>query len=169
MGLQRSPGPGHSRRQLRRLTGQGDKLRAEHDELEARIADYRDILARDERQFGLIKEDLAELISRYGDERRSVISEPVGELDMEDLIEDEGVVTITASGYIKRLPSETYRVQKRGGKGVTGGKLKDDDEVTQMFLANMHQYLLVFTTVVVCTGSRCTTCRRVRVPAVAVR
>ena len=133
--------------QLRRLTGlERDKLQAEHDELVARIADYKDILARDERQFALIKEDLQDIVSRYGDERRSVLGEPVGDFDMEDLIEDEEcVVSITANGYIKRLPVETYRVQKRGGKGVPGGKLKDDDEVTQMFSASTHQYLLVFT------------------------
>ncbi len=134
--------------QLRRLTGlERDRLQDEHDELCARIAEYRDILAHEARQYGIIKDDLAGLIERYGDERRSQIVAAAGDLEMEDLIEDEEcVVTITNSGYIKRLPVGTYRVQRRGGRGVSGGKLKDaSDFVSQMFLATAHQYLLVFT------------------------
>ena len=114
----------------------------------ARIADYKDILARRERQIGIIKDDLGDLSSKFGDGRRSQIVEAVGDFDMEDLIEDEDcVVTITNSGYIKRLPVDTYRTQKRGGKGVIGGKLKnDEDYIAQVYLASNHQYLLVFTT-----------------------
>ena len=136
--------------QLRRLTGlERDKLQDEHDELQARIADYRDILAREERQYGIIKTDLNELIDRYGDGRRSEIVAAAGDLAMEDLIEDEAcVVTITDAGYIKRLPTDTYKVQKRGGKGISGGKLKDgEDFVTSMFVAQTHDYLLFFTSV----------------------
>ncbi len=135
--------------QLRRLTSlERDRLQAEHDELCARIEDYRHILAHESRQYGIIKADLEELLQRYGDERRSQISHDATDLGMEDLIEDEEcVVTITNSGYIKRLPVDTYRVQRRGGKGVSGGKLRDDDDfVSQMFLATTHQYLLFFTT-----------------------
>lgn len=134
--------------QLRRLTAlERDKLQAEHDELCARIADYKDILAREHRQYAIIKEDLDHLIARFGDGRRSEIVADASDLGMEDLIEDEEcVVTLTASGYIKRLPTDTYRIQRRGGKGVSGGKLKDEeDHVQQMFTARTHDHLLVFT------------------------
>jgi DNA gyrase subunit A len=134
--------------QLRRLTGlERDKLTAERDELAARIADYRDILASPERQRAIIREDLADLEKRYTDERRSEIVHEVGDLAMEDLIEDTPcVLTISASGYIKRLPVDTYRVQRRGGRGVTGGGLKDDaDHIAQVHLASNHQRLLFFT------------------------
>ena len=116
--------------------------------MEARIADYRDILANESRQYNIIKEDLGQTLEKFGDERRSVITDyEVGDFNMEDLIEDEEcVVTITNSGYIKRLPTDTYRTQKRGGKGVIGGKLKDEEDfVAQMYLATTHQYLLFFT------------------------
>ncbi len=134
--------------QLRRLTGlERDKLQAEHDELLAAITDYKDILARDERQFLIIKADLQHLLDKYGDGRRTEIVAAAGEFNMEDLIEDEPcVVTITKSGYIKRLSVDTFRVQRRGGKGVSGGSLKDEEDfVSQMFTATNHQYLLNFT------------------------
>ncbi|MBA3708444.1 MAG: DNA gyrase subunit A [Planctomycetes bacterium] len=134
--------------QLRRLTGlERDKLTAERDALTAAITDYRDILARDERQYQMITADLQELIEKYGDERRTEIVAAAGDFNMEDLIEDEPcVVTITNSGYIKRLPVGTFRVQRRGGKGVSGGALKDDEDfIAQMFAATNHQNLLVFT------------------------
>ena len=136
--------------QLRRLTGlERDKLQAEHDELTARIADYRDILGSTARQYQIIKDDLASLIERFGDPRRSDVSAAVGDFNMEDLIEDhECVVTMTGSGYIKRLPVDTYRAQKRGGKGVSGGKLKgDEDYVSRMFTCWAHDYLMFFTNV----------------------
>lgn len=134
--------------QLRRLTGlERDKLQSEHDALSAAIADYLDILARTVRQFDIIKADLIEMVEKYGDDRRSEIVPAAGEFAMEDLIEDNPcVVTITNSGYIKRLNVDTFRVQKRGGKGVSGGQLKDgDDFVAKMFTATNHQYLLCFT------------------------
>ncbi|MBA3936278.1 MAG: DNA gyrase subunit A [Planctomycetes bacterium] len=134
--------------QLRRLTGlERDKLQTEHDDLVAAITDYKDILARDERQYAIIKADLNEMMEKYGDERRTVIVAAAGEFNMEDLIEDDPcVVTITNSGYIKRLTVDTFRLQKRGGKGVSGGSLKDgEDFVAQMFTATCHQYLLCFT------------------------
>ncbi len=134
--------------QLRRLTGlERDKLQAEHDELLAAINDYKDILARDERQFAIIKADLQHLIEKYGDSRRTEIVAAAGDFNMEDLIEDDPcVVTITKSGYVKRLSVDTFRIQRRGGKGVSGGSLKDDEDfVSQMFTATNHQYLLNFT------------------------
>jgi len=87
-------------------------------------------------------------MERYGDERRTEIIAATGDMGMEDLIEDEPcVVTITKSGYIKRLPVDTFRLQRRGGKGVSGGSLKDDEDfIAQVFTATNHQYLLVFTT-----------------------
>ncbi len=134
--------------QLRRLTGlERDKLQKEHDALAASIADYKDILATPARQFTMIKADLAELMERFGDERRTEIGPPVGGFNMEDLIEDSPcVVTITRSGYVKRVTVDTFRLQRRGGRGVSGSNLKDDDDfVAQMFTATNHQYLLNFT------------------------
>ncbi|MEK7413844.1 MAG: DNA gyrase C-terminal beta-propeller domain-containing protein, partial [Planctomycetota bacterium] len=134
--------------QLRRLTGlERGKLTAERDALLAAITDYRDILARVERRNEIIKADLTRMNERYGDPRRTVIGDAVGDFDMEDLIEDEPcIVTMTASGYIKRMPVGTFKIQRRGGKGVTGGSLKDEaDEVAKVFSATNHQYLLVFT------------------------
>ena len=134
--------------QLRRLTGlERDKLQNEHDALTAAIADYLDILAKDERKFAIIKADLSEMVEKYGDARRSEIVPAAGDFAMEDLVEDDPcVVTFTSSGYIKRLAVDTFRVQKRGGKGVSGGQLKDDtDFVAKMFIATNHQYLLCFT------------------------
>jgi DNA gyrase subunit A len=134
--------------QLRRLTGlERGRLTEERDALLAAITDFRDILARVERRNQMIKEDLQRIERAYGDPRRTVIGDPVGDFDMEDLIEDEPcIVTITASGYIKRMPVGTFRVQRRGGKGVAGGQLKDEsDEVAKVFSATNHQYLLVFT------------------------
>ncbi len=134
--------------QLRRLTGlERGKLESERAELQAAIDDYRDILARDERQFAIITADLAELREKHGDDRRTEIIAAASDLAMEDLIEDTPcVVTLTNSGYIKRLPKETFRLQKRGGKGVTGGALKDDEDfIARMFAATTHQTLLVFT------------------------
>jgi DNA gyrase subunit A len=134
--------------QLRRLTGlERGKLTSERDALLAAITDYRDILARDERQYAIIKADLAEMKDKYGDARRTQVVAAAGDINMEDLIEDEPcVVTLTNSGYIKRLPVGTFRVQRRGGKGVSGGSLKDDtDFIARMFAATNHQTLLVFT------------------------
>src|ERR1043165_6227455 len=134
--------------QLRRLTGlERDKLQAEHDELLAAITDYKDILARDERQYAIIKADLTHLIEKHGDSRRTEIIAAAGDFNMEDLIEDDPcVVTITKSAYVKRLSVDTFRIQRRGGKGVSGGALKDDEDfVSQMFTATNHQYLLNFT------------------------
>ncbi len=134
--------------QLRRLTGlERDKLQKESDELVASITDYRDILAREERQYAIITADLRELMEKYGDGRRTEIVAAAGDFNMEDLIEDDPcVVTITNSGYIKRVSVDTFRIQRRGGRGVSGGSLKDDaDFVARMFTATNHQYLLCFT------------------------
>ena len=134
--------------QLRRLTGlERGKLTAEYESLLAAVTDYRDILARIERQLLMIKADLAEIRDKYGDDRRTEVVGPVGDIGMEDLIEDlPCVVTLTNSGYIKRLPMETFRLQRRGGKGVSGGALKDEEDfIARMFAATNHQTLLIFT------------------------
>lgn len=136
--------------QLRRLTGlERDRLQTEFDALMLAITDYKDILARDERQYLMIKTDVSDILEKHGDRRRSEIAFFSNDMVMEDLIEDSAcVVTMTKSGYIKRLPVETFRVQRRGGKGVIGGKLKDDEDfVSQVFTATLHQYLLVFTSI----------------------
>ena len=135
--------------QLRRLTGlERDKLLAEIAALTASVKDYRDILSTPARQLSIIKDDLTQMMTSYKDERRTDIIADAGDFNMEDLIEDAPcVVTITNSGYIKRLPIDTFRLQRRGGKGVSGGTLKDDDDfIARMFSATNHQYLLVFTT-----------------------
>ena len=134
--------------QLRRLTGlERDKLQAENDALVASITDYKDILAREERQIIIVKADLNHLMEKYGDARRTEIIAAAGDFNMEDLIEDDPcIVTITKSGYVKRLTVDTFRIQKRGGKGVSGSSLKDEEDfVAQMFTATAHQYLLNFT------------------------
>ena len=134
--------------QLRRLVGlERDKLVAEHTALTAAVADYKDILAREARQLAMIRADLVAMNEKLVDPRKSVIGPPVGDFNMEDLVEDEAcVVTITNGGYIKRVPVGTFRLQRRGGKGVSGSNLKEDDFITTMFSATNHQYLLFFTT-----------------------
>jgi len=133
--------------QLRRLAAlERQKITDEHDELERRILDYEDILAKPERQRSIVGEELAELVARYGDERRTTILPFDGEVSMEDLIaEEEMVVTITRGGYVKRTRSDSYRAQKRGGKGVRGAQLREDDIVDHFFVTTTHHWLLFFT------------------------
>jgi len=133
---------------LQQLTGlEVEKLQTEFSELQAKITDYKDILAREERVLGLIKEDLAQIRSTFGDARRTEISqEEAGIVDMEDLVQEETVaVTLTRDGYVKRQPLTAYRAQKRGGLGVQGAPTKDNDYVVDVFTTNTHDYLLVFT------------------------
>jgi DNA gyrase subunit A len=132
---------------LRQLTAlEADKIKAEHADLVERIAELRDILGSEERVMGLIKEELTEIRERFADERRTEITASEDELDIEDLIADQQmVVAITNSGYIKSLPLATYRQQKRGGVGVTGMELKDDDYVEHLFVCSTHDFLLFFT------------------------
>ena len=134
---------------LRRLTGlEREKIETELAELREKIAYYKRVLS-DEREVKLIiREEMEEIKKRFGDKRRTEIGDEARDLDVEDLIADEDmVVTITRSGYIKRLPVATYRQQKRGGKGMSGVNLKDNDFVEQLFVASTHDYMLFFTSV----------------------
>ena len=132
---------------LRQLTGlEQDKLRAEFDELMTLIADLKDILDKEERRMQIIKDELMEVRSKYGDERRSSIEYNSSEMRMEDLIaDDEVVVTISHAGYIKRTNLAEYKVQNRGGMGSKGSATRDQDFLEHLFVATNHNYLLIFT------------------------
>jgi DNA gyrase subunit A len=132
---------------LSRLTAlEADKIKQEHADLLERVAELREILGDEERVNSLIKDELTEIADAYGDERRTEITHAEGEIDIEDLIADQQmVVSITHSGYIKSLPLSTYRQQRRGGIGVTGMDMKDDDYIEHLFVASTHDYLLFFT------------------------
>ena len=131
---------------LRRLTGlERDKIETELDGLRRAIAYYEDLLAHEEKILGVIKDEMREISKKYGDKRRTEIAAAERDLDVEDLIADEDmVVTITHTGYVKRIPVATYRSQKRGGKGVSGVNLKEDDVIAEMFIASTHEYVLFF-------------------------
>lgn len=131
---------------LRRLTGlERDKIEDELAGLRRAIAYYEDLLANEHKILGVIKEEMREISKKFGDKRRTEITRAERDLDVEDLIADEDmVVTITHTGYAKRIPVETYRSQKRGGKGVTGVNLKEDDVIAEMFIASTHEYVLFF-------------------------
>ena len=133
--------------QLRRLTGlQRSKIEAEHNELVEMIADFKDILANHSRVLDIIKTDLLEIKERFGDERRTEIVEAGFDVEDEDLIPEENVIiTITTNGYIKRNTTDTYRTQNRGGKGVKGISMHDDDIVSQVVTMSTHNHLLLFT------------------------
>jgi DNA gyrase subunit A len=132
---------------LQRLTAlEADKIKQEHADLVERIRELREILGDEERVFGLIKEELLEIRETYGDERRTEITASENEIDIEDLIADQQmVISITKSGYIKSLPLSTYRQQKRGGVGVIGMDMKDEDYIEHLFVCSTHDYLLFFT------------------------
>ena len=132
---------------LRRLTGlERDKIETELADLMEKIAEFKKILSDEHEVERVIKEELTETKKRFADKRRTEITDSAREVDVEDLIaEEDMVVTITAGGYIKRLPVATYRQQKRGGKGKTGVNLKEDDYVNQVFVASTHDYMLIFT------------------------
>lgn len=132
---------------LQRLTGlEREKIEAEYNELLARIAEYKAILADEQLVLEIISQELAEINDRFGDERRTEVEVSEDEILDEDLIPREDVViTITHSGYVKRLPVSTYRSQRRGGKGVIGMDTKSDDFVEHLFVSNTHHYLLFFT------------------------
>lgn len=122
------------------------KIIDEHEELMRKIADYNDILARPERQRQIVGDELDEIVAKYGDERRTRILPFSGEMNVEDLIPEENVVvTVTHSGFIKRTKADEYRAQHRGGKGIKGTKLREDDVVDHFFLTSTHNWLLFFT------------------------
>ena len=133
---------------LRRLTGlERDKIEEELEGLRRAIAYYEDLLAHEEKILGVIKEEMREIARKFGDKRRTEITHAEKDLDVEDLIADEDmVVTITHTGYVKRIPVAAYRAQKRGGKGVSGVSLKEDDVIDEMFIASTHEYVLFFST-----------------------
>jgi len=132
---------------LAKLTGlEIDKLEAELKEVRAIIKDLRALLASRDKRMALLKGELQEIAQKYGDERRSEITSDEGEFTIEDLIADEEmVVTISHSGYIKRTSVSTYKKQRRGGRGLNGQALKDEDFIEHLFVASTHEYLLVFT------------------------
>jgi DNA gyrase subunit A len=132
---------------LAKLTGlEIEKLEAELAEVRATIADLRDILASRDRRYRIMKDELQRIADTYGDERRTEITGDQGEFTIEDLIaEEDMVVTISHSGYIKRTSVSTYRIQRRGGRGLSGQDLKDTDFIERLFVGSTHDYILIFT------------------------
>jgi len=131
---------------LHRLTGlERDKIKLEHKQLEETIKNLKKLLGDDKLIYGVIKKELGEIKKKYGDERRTDITTDISDIEIEDLIpEEENVISISHSGYIKRVPVTTYRKQGRGGKGVTGTNLKEDDFVEHLFIASTHHYIMFF-------------------------
>ena len=132
---------------LYQLTGlERGKVEAEYADLKELMAYLEDLLAHPEKIYAVMKEDLSEIRAKYGETRRTDLSIDEGEIDIEDLIADEPcVITLSSTGYIKRVPTDTYRQQRRGGKGVMGMNTKDEDFVEHVFTASTHDYLLCFT------------------------
>src|ERR671911_398983 len=132
---------------LQRLTAlEADKIKEEHAELVKQIKQLRAILADESKVLGLVKDELAEIAERYGDDRRTEIAAAEGEVDIEDMIADQQmVVSITSSGYAKRTPLTTYRQQRRGGRGVMGMNMKEGDYIEHLHVCSTHDYLLFFT------------------------
>src|SRR5436305_981849 len=133
--------------QLRRLAAlERQALQDEYDALMQEIADYEAILASPERQRSIIGDELGEIAAKYGNERRSRVIAYEGDMSLEDLIaEEDVVVTISRGGYAKRTKTDLYRSQRRGGKGVQGAQLKQDDIVEHFFVTSTHDWLLFFT------------------------
>lgn len=131
---------------LHRLTGlESDKIKKEYKEIQELIKKLKKLLASEKLIYGEIKKELRETSKKFGDERRTDISADESDIDIEDLIpEEENVISISHSGYIKRLPVTTYRKQGRGGRGVTGTNLKDEDFVEHLFIASTHHYMMFF-------------------------
>jgi DNA gyrase subunit A len=132
---------------LSQLTAlEADAIKQEHADVTERIAELRSILGDESRVLAVIKEELSEISERFGDERRTELSHSEDEIDIEDLIADQQmVITITNTGYVKSLPLATYRQQQRGGRGITGMDMKDGDFIEHLFICSTHDYLLFFT------------------------
>ena len=132
---------------LQRLTAlEADKIRAEHADLTERIGELRAILGDEEKVMSLVKDELAEIEESYGDARRTALVHFEGDVGIEDMIADQQmVISLTRSGYVKRLPLATYRQQRRGGVGVMGMNLKEDDYIEHLHISSTHDYLLFFT------------------------
>lgn len=123
-----------------------EKLKGEYDEIEKRIEYYRELLASDEMLRGVLKDELTQIRDKYGDERRTEIQDVEEEIDLEDLIEKhECVITMTETGYIKRVPADVYSAQNRGGRGIIGMTTKEEDVVRDVLVVNSHSILLFFT------------------------
>ena len=133
--------------QLRRLQGlEREKIDNEYNELMEKIAYYKSLLADEKLLMGVIKDELLEIKKKYGDKRRTKVVRDEGELDEEDLVEEEKVaITLTHLGYIKRVPADTYKAQKRGGKGITGITTRENDFVKDLVMTSTHDYLMFFT------------------------
>jgi len=133
--------------QLRRLQGlEREKIEAEYQELLKKIAYYKQLLADEKMLMGVIKDELLEIKKKYNDKRRTKIVADAEELDEEDLIAEENVaVTLTHLGYLKRVPADTYKAQKRGGKGITGLTTRENDFVKNLIITSTHDYLMFFT------------------------
>lgn len=133
--------------QLRRLQGlEKEKIESEYQELLKKIAYYVELLADEKKLMGVVKDELIEIRDKWGDKRKTKIKADAQELDEEDLIEEEKVcITLTHLGYVKRVPVDTYRAQKRGGKGITGLTTRDNDFVKNMIMTSTHDYLMFFT------------------------
>jgi DNA gyrase subunit A len=124
---------------------ESDRIQEEYNDLMEQIAEFRAILGSEQRVLDIIKDELREIVEAYGDDRRTLITHSEDEIDIEDLIPDQQmVITITKSGYIKSLPLMTYRQQQRGGRGVTGMDMKDGDYIEHLFVTSSHDYLLFF-------------------------
>ena len=132
---------------LRQLTGlERQKIEDELAALELKIKDYEDILAHEERVKGIVKEELTAIRNKYADERKTEIMAVTGEVDIEDLIpQEECVLTLTNFGYVKRQKMDTYRTQRRGGRGISGMSRREEDVATEMFVINSHDYVMFFT------------------------
>ena len=135
-----------------------------------RIGELRAILADEAKIFGLVKEELAEILEAYGDERRTEVTHFEGDMGIEDMIADQQmVVSLTASGYVKRLPLATYRQQHRGGRGVMGMNIKEGDYIEHLHICSTHDYMLFFTNRGKVYRRRSTSCPRARGPRRAAR
>jgi len=132
---------------LRRIQGlEREKIEAEHKDLQEKIAYYNELLGSEEMLKGVLIQELEEVRDKYGDERQTELAIDEDEIDIEDLIDEEDCVyTLTNAGYIKRLPADTYRSQRRGGKGITAQALRDEDFVETVFTASTHDLILFFT------------------------
>ncbi|MCK9181789.1 MAG: DNA gyrase subunit A [Fibrobacteraceae bacterium] len=133
--------------QLKRITGlEIEKLEAEYQALILTVKDLEDIIARKERRVQIVLDTLDAIAQKYGDDRRTSIEDAVEDFDSEDLIpEEEQVITLSHEGYVRRLPIDTFKAQNRGGKGIIGAGLKDEDNIQTIFTASTHSFLLVFT------------------------
>ncbi len=133
--------------QLGQLAGlEIEKIVTELEELESKIADYTDILEKEERVFNIIKEESAEIVEKFGDERKTEISAVIGSVDDEDLIPvEESILTLTNMGYMKRMTVDTYRAQNRGGRGIMGMSRREEDVAKNMFTCSSHDVIFLFT------------------------